>query len=377
MPVVDKTTHVGVVRTPDNSPTTAIQENLQKARRTLYSLMSAGLHGENGLDPETCIHLFRTYVIPILTYGLEIYLPSPNDIRPLEMFLKKVLKQILSIPVTTADPASFILSGLVPVEAIIHLRALSLFGNIALLDDSSIEKRLAYRQLTIHGHTGSSWFSNLAIITTKYELPNPMEILRDPVSKSQWKTVTLRAVYAYWGKRIKQQALTYSSLEYLSVGHYNPGKIHPLLRITETQTQSREVNRLPVKTKLVTGTYSLQSTRAAFNNLDVDPTCLLCKTSTETLEHFILHCTKLQHVRVQILCDIASACGENINFSQLCTSDQLRIILDVYSTVDVVHNKNTEYLAEIDRHTRRLCHALHCERKKLFALLPTRRRYGL
>ena len=65
MPNVDKTTHVGVVRTRDNSPTSAIDENLQKARRTLYSLMSAGLHGENGLDPETCIHLFRTYVLPM------------------------------------------------------------------------------------------------------------------------------------------------------------------------------------------------------------------------------------------------------------------------------------------------------------------------
>ena len=34
MPVVNKTTHVGVVMTSDNSPTTAIDENLQKARRT-------------------------------------------------------------------------------------------------------------------------------------------------------------------------------------------------------------------------------------------------------------------------------------------------------------------------------------------------------
>ncbi|KAK3098648.1 hypothetical protein FSP39_021572 [Pinctada imbricata] len=43
MPVVDKTTHVGVVRTPDNSPTTAIQENLQKlvARYTALCLLAS------------------------------------------------------------------------------------------------------------------------------------------------------------------------------------------------------------------------------------------------------------------------------------------------------------------------------------------------
>ena len=37
----------------------AIEDNIQKGRKTLYGLMSAGLHGENGLGPETTIHLFQ------------------------------------------------------------------------------------------------------------------------------------------------------------------------------------------------------------------------------------------------------------------------------------------------------------------------------
>jgi hypothetical protein len=376
MPVVDKTTHVGLVRTPDNSPTAAITENLQKARRTLYSLMSAGLHGENGLDPETCIHLLRTYVIPILIYGLEIYLPSPISIRPLEMFLKKVLKQILSIPTTTADPAPFILSGLVPVEALIHLRALSLFGNIVRLDNSSVEKRIAYRQLTIHGQSGGSWFSDLSVILAKYKLPSPMEIIRDPKPKYHWKTQTTRAVYDYWEKRIKQQAETYSSLDHLSTRHYNPGRVHPVLYITDTQTQTREAARLTVKTKLVTGTYSLQSNRAAFNKLEVDPTCLLCKTSPETLEHFLLYCEKLENIRVPILQDISDACGAHIDFSMLSPEEKVNLILDVFSTVNTLR-KDTLYLTEIDRHTRRLCFALHYERHSFISVLPTKKKYGL
>jgi hypothetical protein len=35
-----------------------------------YSLMGTGLHGENGLDPETSISLLKTYILPISTYGL-------------------------------------------------------------------------------------------------------------------------------------------------------------------------------------------------------------------------------------------------------------------------------------------------------------------
>jgi hypothetical protein len=34
----------------------------------------------------------------------------------LEMFYRKILKQILSIPTNTADPAVYILAGAIPIE---------------------------------------------------------------------------------------------------------------------------------------------------------------------------------------------------------------------------------------------------------------------
>ena len=66
MPTVDKAVHVGVTRTSKPTAVAAIVENIQKGRKTMYSLMSTGLHGENGLDPKTAIHLLRVYVIPVL-----------------------------------------------------------------------------------------------------------------------------------------------------------------------------------------------------------------------------------------------------------------------------------------------------------------------
>ena len=51
----------------------AVKENIRRAgRTTLYSLMSSApstsLHGENGLDPETAIHL----MLSVLIYGMEV-----------------------------------------------------------------------------------------------------------------------------------------------------------------------------------------------------------------------------------------------------------------------------------------------------------------
>ena len=68
LPVVSQTMHMGIMRSA-NTQESAVQENIKKARRTIYSLMGARLHGENGLDPDTSIHLLQTYVYPGLWAG--------------------------------------------------------------------------------------------------------------------------------------------------------------------------------------------------------------------------------------------------------------------------------------------------------------------
>ena len=97
LPVVSQTMHMGIMR-PANTQESAGQENIKKARRTIYSLMGAVLHGENGLDPDTSIHLLQTYVIPILIYGLEVVLPTGVHLDKLDKVHKKFMKQILSLP---------------------------------------------------------------------------------------------------------------------------------------------------------------------------------------------------------------------------------------------------------------------------------------
>jgi len=68
-----------------------IENNLKKSRRALYSLMHTSLHGENGLDPTTSISLLRTFVFPIMLYGLETLLPSGKNLELLNKQHKKII----------------------------------------------------------------------------------------------------------------------------------------------------------------------------------------------------------------------------------------------------------------------------------------------
>ena len=64
MPESDKSVHLGIICHKEHRKTisTNIQENIKKARRTMYSLMGAGLHGINGLTPTAALHIYNTYM---------------------------------------------------------------------------------------------------------------------------------------------------------------------------------------------------------------------------------------------------------------------------------------------------------------------------
>lgn len=370
MPNVPETMHMGIMRSA-NTEQSATRENIQKARRTLYSLMASGLHGENGLDPESAIQLMQTYVIPVLVYGMEIVLPKQKYMDMLEKFNKKFLKLILSLPVTAADPSVYVLSGTLPIEATIHKRVLTFFGNISRLSKISIEHQLAVRQLSVKSFSSHSWFIAVKEIFMKYNLPDPLNLLENPPTKFQWKKTVNEYVNTHWEKQVRESAVLYSSLRFLNVSEFSCGKRHPLLR---SLGNIREVPRISIKLKLVTGTYIFQTNRATFNQNQVNPVCLLCHQENETTEHFLLHCPALASLRNPLIDTILSVCTGVYSPTNSPVS-LLQLVLDhSVLTSSSTNASNKEQWHSIEFHCRRLCHILHCERYKLLSLVPKRQR---
>ena len=201
MPVVKEAMHTDSLRS-DDSQESAVTYNTDKARRTIYCLMGAGLHGDNGLDSDTSVQVLQTYAIPVLLFGLEVVLPRKSLMEKIDKLYKKFLKQILSLPNTVADPAVYILSGPLPFEGMVQKKALTLFGSICWLEEASIEKQLARRELTTKGDKSSSWSICIKSLLLKHRLLTPRELLDMPPPhhlsslkknrlKNRWTTIGL------------------------------------------------------------------------------------------------------------------------------------------------------------------------------------------
>ena len=378
----DTIVHLGIThhRNYRKTTSTQIQQNMEKSRRTLYSLLGAGLHGKNGLNPTACLHLLQVFIIPILTYGLEILLPSRTELQTLEIFYRKILKQILSIPTHTADPAVYILAGVIPIESRIHKLALGMYADICRTSNS-IEREITERQLGMKAINDNSWFSNLKQILAIYELPSSHNILDLPPTKNAWKKMINKAVNEYWIDHIKKMSTYFKSLDYLNASNYSNGKAHAAL--ASVQPSARDIARLHVKLRLMTGTYYLQSNKAAFNQSRIDPTCLVCQMESEILEHFLLDCNVPAESREPYISELNVLIKECHPCVKCNTTNtfilNLRSILDP-STVCCGCGCDCNCLKTLytfEHVIRRVCFALNTKRNNILKTLPNTRRKGL
>ncbi len=148
------------------------------------------------LPQDTCIHLYKIYILPVLTYGLGIFSMKEDDIKPINQFQKNLLKQLLSLADNVAHPTVHLLSGIPPVEYEIHRQALGFLGSVAR-KESSVEYSVGKRQLIMKTSKSPSWFNHMKDVCIKYDLPSPREILDMKMTKNKWKFLVKSAVTNY------------------------------------------------------------------------------------------------------------------------------------------------------------------------------------
>lgn len=356
-------THLGIQR--DNHSAYGVKEvvpgRVQVARRTVYALMGAGLYGLNGLNPKASIHIVRCYVLPRLLYGLEVIRLTKSDITQLSTYFIKLLKQLQHLPERTANVAALLLLGQLPLESEIHKRILNLFGNI-IRNYGSIERDIAIRQLAVKSRTSDSWFIKIVELTELYSLPSPYDLIESPPSKHVWKQLVKKSVHSFWIDHMKTEVKTKSTLQYICLDNIETGHVHNIWESCGSETFA--ITKACVKSKIATGTYTLQLHKAKFSrNCLVSSTCLLCGKEPEDIKHFLIRCSVLQQDR-QYFFDILRDKLQSFTSLELCSAvfnsedSLLQLIIDS-SNFRFCENRHR---LELESVTRGLCYRLHQRR---------------
>jgi exonuclease III len=369
VPVSEDFTHVGIQRSASQQPGSidlAVSERLSIARKTMYALMGAGLHGLNGLPPLVSIHIYKIYILPRLLYGLEALKLGKAEFNALEKQHRTFIRSILHLPPRTAIPALHIITALPPIRAMIDQKVLTFFRNV--LSDPGTISDIIIRQHAVKGPKSHSWIIYIEEILRKYHLPNIMQLYENTPSKPQWKLTVRDAISEFWQKDQEELAHSKSTLRHLN---NKPNFNRPHLCIGGLDC-IRRVRRGVTKMRLLTGTYTLQTVRVTYRQA-TSPQCLLCNSGEETITHFLLDCTALLPTRTGIINKIVSAIPhiysgrqEIFNTPSLFT----QLILDpTHTSVASILPLQEQELEVLERLSQDLTFALHHMRAKCLARL--------
>ena len=170
-------------------------------RKTIYSLTGTGLHGTNGLPPTTCIKLFNTYVLPRLLYGLETFILKPTHFNLLERFHLSFLRKIQCLPSRSIRGITYLLLGVRPITAEIHIRQLKLLCSIIKNENVTI-KNILLRQIHTKSDDSNSCFTHIINLLEHYDLPTINTLLHIVLCKITWKREVKLAVDKLWNQKL-------------------------------------------------------------------------------------------------------------------------------------------------------------------------------
>ena len=197
----------------------------------------------------------------------------------------------------------------------------------------------------------------------RYDFESANYHLENPVEKEIWSKRVKQTVAKSWVIKTQSLIPLYHGLRYLNYKDFWPGKVHPLLKIKKS---SREMTRIPVKLKMLTGTYLLQHMRSKIYAKETGDLCMACEEESETLEHLILECEAYEHIKTPILEKIKHiifyACS--VTWDDLTPQVHIQLIMDITK----IHKElkiPKQALECIEFETRRLLYLIHGARGKI------------
>jgi hypothetical protein len=113
----------------------------------------------------------------------------------------------------------------------------------------------------------------------------------------------------YWMKHILGEKENKSSLKVMSKTLCQFGKPHSTWSFV--RDNPTDVQKAAIKTRILTGCYTLQANRSKFNQHEVDPTCPICKSAPEDRKHVILQCSSIERIRGKYLSKIINFINES------------------------------------------------------------------
>ena len=250
--------HVGILRNSSPGNMASVLARVTAFNRSLHAVMPAGLARRHHGNPAAGLKVVQLFGLPVLLSGLASLVLNKHELEVLDFNHKVAVERVLRLYPRTPAAFVYLLAGCLPASATLHLKQLSLLGMVARQGPSAILHRYATFILSNPPSTGRSaasvpWFIQIRHLCMKYDLPDPLQVLAGPPTKSQWKNTCTKLVVSFWGTKLRNDASALPSLSHLRHSHMS--LTTPSSLLTTCKGKGEEVRKLTVQLRMSSGRY--------------------------------------------------------------------------------------------------------------------------
>ena len=298
--------HVGIKACIYENDSTLVNEKVSKGRKTLNAATGIGVR-RNGLCMAICNLIFWMVVVPITTYGSEIWVMSQKDIDNLETFQRYAGRRFQRFTTSSPNMSSYYGLGWIGIITFICIKKLMFVQTILQMDeDNYIRKIFKERALTfndnirrgVNNEFRSPIFDMLKVSINfgVYEQIMRQLFMQNMVGKMEWKKCIWKKAWeledSFWDRQIflqkKCQFLvkTVQHPRYLTWWYLSD--LYPNLMYQCEDMAKLVCNASKLKADDVNFRHSTYYMR----------TCIECNMSViENVEHIVMQCPALDQSR--------------------------------------------------------------------------------
>ena len=240
--VVEDNDHLGLVISGNKQIQKNIDLRIEKGRKSLFSLLGPAYSYKCLLSPSVKLFLYRTYTSPILRSWLPSLAFSKNQLEPLAIFQRKVIKSCLHLSLTAPTPSIHFITGELPVEGLIHQDTFSLFYNVWTNPNTKIYSVIKYL-LESSNDNSRTWAIHVRYLSKLYNIEDPL-ICRNksPPKKETYKEYIKTKISAFQESELRTLASTNSKMKYFNVSLLGlRGRLHPAICNVVTARQVKQM----------------------------------------------------------------------------------------------------------------------------------------
>ena len=292
----------------------------------------------------------------------------------LSQHYKVHLERLLKLHQATPAPVVFILAGCLPLQAQLHLKMLSILGQLSRLRaGDNILAVLASNFYSSATSNPKSWFGSVRKLCLQYRLPHPSEWLSYQPSKTQVKRITKSAVLQFWLAKLRDQADSLPSLQYLRTEYLGLTRCHPIF--STCGSSPWELEKATTQARFLSGRYRVEALSGHWVPWNRDGMCTLpeCWGSDSahkgTLESLLISCPSLSSTRESLQEFQSKFFHDNPDLLLLATeclvSDPVQFWVDcstMPAVIRAVQESGMSVLTKLFKLTRNYCHTIHRRR---------------